>query len=90
MAFLFWGPSGIFLTALFYTSRGGKIHMKNRLKDTLKNSLVIVSKGDNPYETTKRTLQIFPLPDLKGRKILIKPNAARLATPGEGVTTQKM
>lgn len=64
--------------------------MKNRLKDTLKNSLVIVSKGDNPYEINKGILQIFPLPDLKGRKILIKPNAARLATPGEGVTTHPL
>jgi uncharacterized protein (DUF362 family) len=64
--------------------------MKNRLKDTLKNSLVIVSKGDNPYEITKGILQIFPLLDLKGRKILIKPNAARLATSGEGVTTHPL
>ncbi len=64
--------------------------MKNRLNDTLKNSLVIVSKGDNPYETTKRVLQIFPLPNLKGRKVLIKPNAARLASPGEGVTTHPL
>jgi uncharacterized protein (DUF362 family) len=64
--------------------------MKHQTKGTLKNSLVIVSKGDNPYETTKRILQIFPLPDLKGRKILIKPNAARLASPGEGVTTHPL
>jgi uncharacterized protein (DUF362 family) len=64
--------------------------MKYQTKGTLKNSLVIVSKGDNPYETTKGILQIFPLPDLKERKILIKPNAARLATPGEGVTTHPL
>jgi uncharacterized protein (DUF362 family) len=64
--------------------------MSHQTRETVKNSLVIVSKGDNPYETTKRILQIFPLPDLKGRKILIKPNAARLATPGEGVTTHPL
>ena len=64
--------------------------MRHQAEETLKDSLVIVSKGDNPYETTKRILQIFPLPDLKGRKILIKPNAARLATPGEGVTTHPL
>ncbi|MBM4305966.1 MAG: DUF362 domain-containing protein [Deltaproteobacteria bacterium] len=52
-----------------------------------KNPLVVISKGEDPYETTKTTLQKFPLPDLKGRKVLIKPNAARLASPGEGVTT---
>jgi len=49
--------------------------------------LVIVSKGKNPYVTTKRGLEKFPLPDLKGRKALIKPNTARLASPGDGVTT---
>ena len=64
--------------------------MKHQTKGTLEDSLVIVSKGDNPYEITKGILQIFPLPDLKGRKILIKPNAARLATPGEGVTTHPL
>jgi uncharacterized protein (DUF362 family) len=51
------------------------------------NSLVIVSKGVDPYRTTQRALQQSPLPDLKGRKILLKPNAARLALPGQGVTT---
>ena len=64
--------------------------MKNQPEETLKDSLVIVSKGDNPYETTKRVLQIFPLANLKGRKVLIKPNAARLASPGEGVTTHPL
>jgi uncharacterized protein (DUF362 family) len=49
--------------------------------------LVIVSKGKNPYVTTKRGLEKFPLSHLRGRNVLIKPNAARLASPGEGVTT---
>jgi uncharacterized protein (DUF362 family) len=49
--------------------------------------LVIVSKGGNPYRTTKRILEKFPLSNLKGRNVLIKPNAARLASPGDGVTT---
>lgn len=49
--------------------------------------LVMVSKGENPYRTTKRGLQKFPLPNLKERNVLIKPNAARLASPGDGVTT---
>jgi uncharacterized protein (DUF362 family) len=50
-------------------------------------SLVMVSKGANPFRTTERVLQTVPLPDLKGKNVLIKPNAARLAFPGEGVTT---
>jgi uncharacterized protein (DUF362 family) len=51
------------------------------------DSTVIVLKGKDPYLTTKRALQQFRLPNLKGRRVLIKPNAARLAAPGEGVTT---
>ncbi len=51
------------------------------------DSLVFVSRGINPYQTTRLALQKYPLPNLKGRKVLIKPNAARLAFPGEGVTT---
>ena len=49
--------------------------------------LVVVSRGKDPYRMAKRILQRFPLPALKGRSVLIKPNAARLASPGEGVTT---
>jgi uncharacterized protein (DUF362 family) len=64
--------------------------MRHQTKKALKGSLVIVSKGDNPYETTKHALQIFPLPNLRGRRILIKPNAARLASPGEGITTHSL
>jgi uncharacterized protein (DUF362 family) len=55
-----------------------------------KNPLVVISKGEDPYEAAKTALRKFPLPDLKGRKILIKPNAARLAFPGEGVTTHPL
>jgi len=51
---------------------------------------VVVSKGRDPYRTTQRALQRFPLPDLSGKRILIKPNAARLATPGQGVTTHPL
>ena len=50
-------------------------------------SFVMVSRGKDPFRTTERVLQTFPLPDLKGKNVLIKPNAARLAFPGEGVTT---
>lgn len=49
--------------------------------------IVRVLKEQDPFRTTERVLQTFPLPDLKGKCVLIKPNAARLAFPGEGVTT---
>ena len=58
-----------------------------RLHAGRKESVIIVSKGKDPYQTTKKALQKTALPHLRGKKILIKPNAARLASPGEGVTT---
>jgi uncharacterized protein (DUF362 family) len=57
------------------------------MENVLMDPLVIVLKGKNPYVTAKRGLEKFSLPDLKGRRVLIKPNAARLAFPGDGVTT---
>jgi uncharacterized protein (DUF362 family) len=54
---------------------------------TFMKSLVIVSKGEDPYPTTKGVLHQFPFPNLKGKRILLKPNAARVALPGQGVTT---
>lgn len=53
-------------------------------------SMVVLSKGEDPFRTTERVLQRFPLPDLHGKNVLIKPNAARLAFPGEGVTTHPL
>jgi uncharacterized protein (DUF362 family) len=52
--------------------------------------LVVISKGRDPYTTARTALRRFPLPDLNKRRILIKPNAARLASPGEGVTTNPL
>ncbi len=48
---------------------------------------VSVAKGDDPYRTAAGLLARFPVLDLKGKRVLIKPNAARMAEPGEGVTT---
>jgi len=55
-----------------------------------KKNFVVISKGKNPYKTTRLALQKFPLPNLKGKRVLIKPNAARLAYPGDGVTTHPL
>ena len=48
---------------------------------------VSVAKGDDPYQTASELLSRFPMSDLAGKKVLIKPNAARMAAAGEGVTT---
>lgn len=52
--------------------------------------LVIVSKGNDPYKTATAALQRFPLSDLNGKRVLLKPNAGRLALPEEGVTTHPL
>ncbi len=51
------------------------------------NSLVSISKGKNPYQTVRRALREISFPVLKGKKVLVKPNAGRVAFPGQGVTT---
>jgi uncharacterized protein (DUF362 family) len=48
---------------------------------------VSVAKGDDPYRTTLELLSRLTLSGFEGQKVLIKPNAARMAAPGEGVTT---
>jgi uncharacterized protein (DUF362 family) len=53
----------------------------------LAKPFVFVSKGDDPYQTASELLSRFPISDLEGKKVLIKPNAARMAAAGEGVTT---
>jgi uncharacterized protein (DUF362 family) len=52
--------------------------------------IVHISRGKDPYQTTRAILQRFPLPDVKGKSVLVKPNAARLASAGEGVTTHPL
>jgi uncharacterized protein (DUF362 family) len=56
----------------------------------MSNARVLISKGKDPYLTTMTALRSSALPNLKGKKILIKPNAARLASPGDGVTTHPL
>ena len=54
------------------------------------NFHVLVSKGKDPYLTARNALQRFPFPALDGKRVLIKPNAARLASPGNGITTHPL
>lgn len=60
------------------------------VENTSMNPTVIVSKGKDPYRTTKRILQRVSLLDLEGKSVLVKPNAARLASPGDGVTSHPL
>ncbi len=49
--------------------------------------LVVVTQGTNPYQNTLTALKSLHLPNLKGKRILLKPNAGRLVPPKRGITT---
>jgi uncharacterized protein (DUF362 family) len=50
-------------------------------------SRVLVFKGNDTYITTKTALKNFSFSTLRGKRILLKPNAARIAYPGQAITT---
>jgi uncharacterized protein (DUF362 family) len=50
-------------------------------------SLVIISKGLGPYRNAMRVLESLDIPDLQGKRVLLKPNAGRFVAPGTGVIT---
>jgi len=54
-----------------------------------KNSLVSVSKGDDGYAVTRQALNNLDvdLRNLRGKRVLIKPNAGRLVHPSTGINT---
>lgn len=51
------------------------------------NPSVFVIHGPDPYQNTRSALANIDLSPAKGKKILLKPNAGRIASPGQGVTT---
>ena len=46
-----------------------------------------VAHGEGPYANTRRALQPLDLSAVNGRRVLLKPNLGRVASPGTGVTT---
>jgi len=50
------------------------------------NNFVAVCYGDNAYSNAVSVLEKINLPDLNGKKVLLKPNAGRKVTPGKGIT----
>jgi uncharacterized protein (DUF362 family) len=48
---------------------------------------VHVAQGQGAYGNTRRALQGVELPSLRGKRVLLKPNAGRVAALGSGVTT---
>ncbi len=48
---------------------------------------VYVAAGEGAYKNTINALNKIDLSPAKGKKVLLKPNAGRLASKGEGITT---
>ena len=48
---------------------------------------VTVAHGQGPYHNTITTLSSISLQAVRGRRVLLKPNAGRMARSGEGITT---
>jgi uncharacterized protein (DUF362 family) len=48
---------------------------------------VAVAHGCGPYQNTITALESFPLQVVRGKRVLLKPNAGRMGHPGEGITT---
>ena len=48
---------------------------------------VTVTHGNGPYENTLEALNSIPLQNVRGKRLLLKPNAGRVAHSGEGITT---
>jgi len=49
---------------------------------------VFVSAGKGPYENTLNALKNLDLSPARGKRVLLKPNAGRLARAGDAVTTE--
>lgn len=50
-------------------------------------TLINIARGKGPYQNTLNALAPFDFSFLRGKKILLKPNAGRIATPDKGITT---
>ena len=57
------------------------------LLDSLESPAVNVSFGCNAYDVTRRALASLPLARASGKKVLLKPNAGRMAMPASGINT---
>jgi uncharacterized protein (DUF362 family) len=48
---------------------------------------VEIARGTDPYATARAALSGVDLTDLRGLRVLVKPNAGRVAPPGSGIVT---
>ncbi|HUT13720.1 MAG TPA: DUF362 domain-containing protein [Thermoguttaceae bacterium] len=58
----------------------------SRLQSSSRPS-VSVAHGGGAYDNTRRALRAVDLAPVRGKRVLLKPNAGRVAPPGSGITT---
>jgi len=68
-------------------SSNQKTLLKNPFETDKTLPFVSVAAGNGAYENTVNALKRIDLSPSKGKKVLLKPNAGRLASSGEGITT---
>jgi uncharacterized protein (DUF362 family) len=51
---------------------------------------VFISSGEGAYENTRAILSTIDLSPARGKRVLLKPNAGRMAGPGSGINTNPM
>ena len=59
----------------------------NPLLQSSTHPSVYVAHGSGAYANTRKALQPVDLSRVRGKRVLLKPNAGRVAPPGSGVTT---
>jgi len=52
-----------------------------------RNPSVFIASGNGAYENTRKVLAHIDLAPVKGKRVLLKPNAGRVAAPESGITT---
>lgn len=61
--------------------------VENPLLQSTERPSVSVAQGRGPYANTRAALESVDLSAVRGKGVLLKPNAGREALPGEGITT---
>ncbi len=64
-----------------------RMNLANPFLDQHAPPLTVVTHGQEAYQSTVNALEDLPLEKIRGRRVLLKPNAGRPAEPGSGVTT---
>ncbi|MHC4519173.1 MAG: DUF362 domain-containing protein [Planctomycetota bacterium] len=60
---------------------------ENPLIQSTARPAVSVAHGQGPYANARAALDRLDLAPARGKRVLLKPNAGRVALPGEGITT---